>query len=531
MPRTPAIRTMLAAALAALALTIGDSAAKDRKDDSAADSTTAAKTPAHVDKTTDRVVEKTARVDTTPVSRAASKTLVKNSAETASTVRYAARSETLKSQPVRTADTSRRFDASSTQRPVNYGSLRNVSSAAVTVPGRFTGTGSHAAVSDNRVFSGNTGSARTSATTATYNRNVITSQRGNVVVSPHLSADRRTQLATSNTRLRSGERFTDRRPVNSLSSRHRSYSWQGRQYEYDGYNWYSPYLYDGYTSYWPVYPPAGFYYSDLPYGYVSLYFGGQGYYRYDNVYYRRADGRAGYVVVDPPQDVETYVTAAPAAAGPDPYAILHAMADYTTGLPRLTLSAANIFDEITASGSKIQLAEQNTLFLQRPDRLLVQTHGDGDDRVTLYDGRSLTLYDARRNVFSRLAAPNAVDAALDSLARNYGVSLPLAELVTSSYDSLAAPLLTAQYLGLAMVGPYTCHHLAFTQNSLDWEIWIDSGPVPIPRQYSLTYKQLPQAPRFISTIQTWNDSPIAAGNLQLALPSNAQAVDMVPVPR
>ena len=82
-----------------------------------------------------------------------------------------------------------------------------------------------------------------------------------------------------------------------------------------------------------------------------------------------------------------------------------------------------------------------------------------------------------------------------------------------------------------MVGPYTCHHLAFTQDSLDWEIWIDASSNPIPRQYSLTYKLLPQAPRFLSTIQTWNDSPIAAGNLQLSLPANAQPVDMVPVPR
>jgi hypothetical protein len=48
------------------------------------------------------------------------------------------------------------------------------------------------------------------------------------------------------------------------------------------------------------------------------------------------------------------------------------------------------------------------------------------------------------------------------------------------------------------------------QDALDWEIWVDSGPLPIPRQYSLTYKLLPQTPRFLSTIQTWDDSPIAA---------------------
>lgn len=483
-----------------------------------------------------------ARTSARADSHVAPKAAARDSVDASTTVRYAARGEGVKSQPAPVADPPRRAPLEAVaKQPVNYGSLRNASADTLTVSNRYgqNQKDDDKASTFTKALADNHASAvRAAEKPAGYNfdRKVITSQRGGVQVSPKRADDRRaelTDLRRSASGTQAGHRFTDRRPVDALPRDHESYTWQGRQYMHRGYTWYRPYLYNGYTTYWPVYPPTGYYYRSLPPGCVSVSLGGVRFYFGDDVYYRPADGREGYVVVDPPQDSDAYLTAAPSpvAAAPDPYAILRSMADYTTSRPRLTLTAANVFDQVTAYGSKIQLAERNTLFIQRPDRLLVQTHSDADDRVTFYDGRSLTLYDARRNVFSRLGAPATLDSALDTLARRYGVSLPLAELVTSSFDSLAAPVLTGQYLGLAMVGPYTCHHLAFTQDSLDWEIWIDSGPVPIPRQYALTYKQLPQAPRFISTIQTWSDSPIAAGNLQLSLPANAQPVDMVPVPR
>ena len=521
MPRTHAIHYMLAAALAVLALTLGDSAAKDRTDDRDANDAAAAKASGRAD------------------SHALSKTGARESVDASSTIRYAARGETLNSQPLHGADTTRRapLEAALTKQPVNYGSLRNASADTLSVSNRYSQKDDNKASTFTRALADNHAAViRASEKPTAYNfdRKVITSQRGGVQVSSKVTGDRRaelTDLTKTALRVQAGHRFLDRRPVDTLPRDHESYTWQGNQYRHRGYTWYRPYLYNGYTTYWPVYPPTGYYYSSLPPGCVSVSFGGVRFYFGDDTYYRPADGRDGYVVVDPPQDYDSYPTAPPVAATPDPFAILRAMADYTTSRPRLTLTAANVFDQVTAYGSKIQLADRHTLFIQRPDRLLVQTHSDADDRVTFYDGRSLTLYDARRNIFSRLAAPPTLETALDTLARRYGVSLPLAELVTTPYDSLAAPLLTGQYLGLAMVGPYTCHHLAFTQDSLDWEIWIDASSNPIPRQYSLTYKLLPQAPRFLSTIQTWNDSPIAAGNLQLSLPANAQPVDMVPVPR
>ncbi len=120
MPRTHAIHCLLATVLVALALTVGDSSAKDRNADDRGDD---AKTKA------------SARAD----SHATTKAPARESVDATSTVRYAARGEVVKGEPLRAGDTTRRapFESAVTKQPVNYGSLRNTSAATVAVSNRY----------------------------------------------------------------------------------------------------------------------------------------------------------------------------------------------------------------------------------------------------------------------------------------------------------------------------------------------------------------------------------------------------------
>jgi len=352
-------------------------------------------------------------------------------------------------------------------------------------------------------------------------------------------------------RVRPGGYFHDRRPIDRLPHRCVTVNWGGYWYYYFGYDWWRPYWYWGVVSYWPVYPQVGHYYAYLPEGYWTTAIGGTTYYVYDSVYYTTASDRGGYVVAEPPAeppvvDASEEAAPAPAPAPPDqaartappaaqtpetdPFEVLKRMADYTGSLPRMSLLVSDSFEEVRGPAK----AERNgrfSLFLERPDRLTVEYRGDMYDRDTVYDGRTVTILDARKNIYSRTDVPGTIAGMLDVLARTYGVSMPLADLVASDYRVLARPVLTGQYVGLEQVGPKAYHHLAFAEDAADWEVWVEAGGVPIPRRYVITYKDLPGAPRYVATVLSWDTSPISEARFTPSLPSGAQQVELAPAPR
>ncbi|MCY2932402.1 MAG: DUF2092 domain-containing protein [Planctomycetota bacterium] len=347
--------------------------------------------------------------------------------------------------------------------------------------------------------------------------------------------------ASTSSRLAAGGFFRDRRPIDRLPEHARSYDWHGRRYHHEGHHWWRPWWYGGEVYYYWVYPPIGYYYTDLPEGCSTVLLGGTTYWVGEGVYYGTATDRPGYVVAEPPGGIpapEASGEAAPPELVPpegaeepasiplgqlsppeppraaDPYALLKQMADSLAGLPRLTLVVGDSFEEVAGDQRK-ELQGQFTLFLRRPDKLAVQYRGDMYDRNVIYDGTGVTLLNLRKNFYWRAAAPATIPAALEALARDYRVSMPLAELVTSDFGALTAALREGRYLGTDAVGDRTYHHLGFREDAVDWEVWLEADGPALPRRYAVTYKQLPGAPRYVATVVSWDTGPVPDSCFQL----------------
>ena len=77
---------------------------------------------------------------------------------------------------------------------------------------------------------------------------------------------------------------------------------------------------------------------------------------------------------------------------------------------------------------------------------------------------------------------NSIDATLDMLQDRYGLVLPLADLLYADpYAVLSEKLSYGRYLGIHQAAGVPCHHLAFSQPTIEWQIWIDAGDRPLPR--------------------------------------------------
>jgi len=199
--------------------------------------------------------------------------------------------------------------------------------------------------------------------------------------------------------------------------------------------------------------------------------------------------------------------AAPVFRGVEPRVdeLVRKMSELLVSSKAFALEAEELYDEVPGDGPRVQLESRRRVALRRPDRLAGTTAGDAVNRSVWYDGQTLTALDDAQNVYVTLAMPPTVDAALDAAFEQTGMVIPLADfLYADVYERLMGSVELGVYLGIHDVAGIPCHHLSFTQETIDWQLWIDAGPQPLPRKLVIAYKTEDEVPQYAVTIRSWN---------------------------
>jgi hypothetical protein len=185
--------------------------------------------------------------------------------------------------------------------------------------------------------------------------------------------------------------------------------------------------------------------------------------------------------------------------------VLKEAAALLAGGGRFAFRAEETYDEILDAGIRVQLSNVQEVAVARPNRVAIDVNGDTMNRSAWYDGKTLSLFDKQQNAYSVVDAPLTIDETLDFVVEEYGLVFPLADVLYSDpYEALAGDAVFGAYLGLHQLGGLACHHLAFSNESLDWQIWIDAGEKPLFRKLVITYKDEPSEPQYIATFSNWN---------------------------
>lgn len=215
---------------------------------------------------------------------------------------------------------------------------------------------------------------------------------------------------------------------------------------------------------------------------------------------------------------------------PEAAHILKQMTEYLKGLQQFSVQAEITEDVLLDSGLKIQDGRSVTVSVRRPNRLRVDASGDLGDRQLVYDGKTMTLMDLSHNVYSAIDVPPEMDAALHHAIKAYNLRAPLADLLyANAYDYLMEGTLAGFYLGLSKVQGQLCHHLAFRQKGIDWQIWIEDGPTSLPRKFLITDKTA-QGLQFTAWLSQWNTAPQFEESLfTFVVPAQAEKVTLRPV--
>ncbi|GAG05622.1 unnamed protein product, partial [marine sediment metagenome] len=108
--------------------------------------------------------------------------------------------------------------------------------------------------------------------------------------------------------------------------------------------------------------------------------------------------------------------------------ILKQMGDYLKKADRFTFNSEAYFEQVLESGQKLQYNSIAKVAIQRPNRLRVDSRGDVANESYYYNGKRITHFDHRSNTYASVKVPATIDAAIDFLATQYGLTPPLADL-------------------------------------------------------------------------------------------------------
>lgn len=197
----------------------------------------------------------------------------------------------------------------------------------------------------------------------------------------------------------------------------------------------------------------------------------------------------------------------PAAVDPAAIKTLNDMSTYLRSLKSFQVESVGTTDEVLDDGQLVQYASRVNFLVQMPNRLLADVASDRNERQYVYDGKTFTLFARRVGYYAAVPAPASLRELDDVLMDKYDIELPLADLFRfGSPRWNASDIKGATDIGPSEIGGVTCEHLAFRQDGVDWQIWIQKGEHPLPRRLAITTTTDAARPQHNATF-TWNLAP------------------------
>jgi hypothetical protein len=211
---------------------------------------------------------------------------------------------------------------------------------------------------------------------------------------------------------------------------------------------------------------------------------------------------------------------------------LKQMCSFLGSLKQFTFEGEELIDEVLDNGQKLQFSHQRKASVSRPNKIFAEFKGDLANRQFYFNGDLAMLYDKDKSVYGSQPFKGTVDGLIDMLHHKLGFTVPLSDLVMSdAYKILTQELTSGAYVGKHNVGGIPCHHLAFTQKLVDWQIWIDDGDEPLPRKMIITQKQLRGEPQFTAVLSRWDTAAKLTDSMfEFTPPNGVRQIDFLRVP-
>ena len=208
-----------------------------------------------------------------------------------------------------------------------------------------------------------------------------------------------------------------------------------------------------------------------------------------------------------PSQADPVAAAAANPVSPDVVAAIQRMGAYLGTLVNFQIDIETNRELMLGADQKIDLDGVATYRVRRPDALFVENQTSWKHRQFIYDGQRFTVYSPERNYYATVDAPPTIGELMDMAAERYGVELPLEDLFHwGDPANLPQDLESAAHVGTVTIDGVATDQYLFRQPGVDWQIWIQQGPEPLPRKITIVDRSDATLPKYSARLR-WNTTP------------------------
>ncbi len=167
------------------------------------------------------------------------------------------------------------------------------------------------------------------------------------------------------------------------------------------------------------------------------------------------------------------------------------------------------FDVVQETGQKIEFGEMRSVTISRPGRAHVDfVRRDGVKGSVFYDGKDISIYSPDENLYAQVARPGGLQQAFRYLSDELNVPIPMSDFfAANSFAVLTDQIESASYVGESVVADVASDHLAFSNDEVDYQLWIAQGERPLLQRVVITYRLALGEPQFWGQVRTWDLAP------------------------
>ena len=205
--------------------------------------------------------------------------------------------------------------------------------------------------------------------------------------------------------------------------------------------------------------------------------------------------------------------------------ILKSAMDYLASLQSFSYTAQTSLESVSNDNEKIVFDSKVYVSIKRPNKIYAQK--SGFEALNFYfNGNKIVGYNASKQKYAAADEPGDLDKLVKVLS-SYQIEAPMSDFITSDpYATLTADVESSRFLGLATIAGVKSHHLAFRQNNIDWQLWIDAGIKPLIKRFMVTSKGLTGSPSYTVNINQWKSNPVFDDSLfEFKAPAASQLVE------
>lgn len=211
--------------------------------------------------------------------------------------------------------------------------------------------------------------------------------------------------------------------------------------------------------------------------------------------------------------------------------ILDRMSATIGDLSSCSVSIHSNYDISSKELGLIKHSDEQQLFMQGSNKLMVRSEGDKGSREFYYDGQTLSYYSLARNHYGQVAAPPTTIAMIDTVNKRYGIEFPVADFFYPGFvDDILADSKNLAFLGVTKVNGKECFHIAGTASDKTYQFWIANDAYYLPLKMVIVYTGKDMSPQYEATLGDWQINPsLPAALFEFTVPPKAKKITLMPL--